>query len=91
MQFNILFEETIKQLEFDFRNIPAWAKALGVRWDNEFKNKYYPIKNMPQGKQRDAAFKKFWLRVVGALKSKGLTTQRIKDLGVPEYIFYTHY
>lgn len=90
MQFTILYEETIKQLEFDFRNIPAWARALGTEWDSVFKARYYPIKNMPKGKQRDAAFKKFWLKVVSSLKNKGLDIQRIKDLGIPEYIFYTH-
>lgn len=91
MQFDILFEETIKQLEFDFRNIPAWAKALGKMWENEFRDRYYPIKNMPKGKQRDVAFRKFWTKVINTLKNKSLNVQKIKDLGIPEYMFFTHY
>jgi hypothetical protein len=91
MQFDILFEETIKQLEFDFRNIPAWARALGSMWENVFRDRYYPIKNMSKSKQRDAAFRKFWTKVINTLKTKGLNTQKIKELGVPEYMFFTHY
>lgn len=90
MQFNCLINEVLQQLELDFRNIPAWARELGDAWDTVFKQRYYPIKNMSKGKQRDAAFKKFWLNVVSTLEVKGVSERKMIDLGVPEYIFNLH-
>lgn len=90
MKFDNLINEVLQQLELDFRNIPAWAKELGDVWDTVFKQRYYPIKNMSKGKQRDAAFKKFWLKVVSTLGGKGVSERKMIDLGVPEYIFNLH-
>ena len=90
MKFNTLINEVLQQLEIDFRNIPAWAKELGDVWGTTFKQRYYPIKNMSKGKQRDAAFKKFWLKVVSTLEVKGVSKRKMIDLGIPEYIFNLH-
>jgi hypothetical protein len=45
---------------------------------------------MSKGKQRDVAFKKFWLKVVSTLGDKGVSERKMIDLGVPEYIFNLH-
>lgn len=89
--FNIFLQEVYKQLELDFRNIPKWAKALEGDWDNVFKKKYYPIKNMQKNKQRDAAFKRFWMSVISSLKNKKYTEQQIIDMDVPEYMFHLYH
>jgi len=91
MNFDELYESALKQLELDFRDIPTWAKKLGDDWDNNIKRRYYPIKNMQKGKQRDAAFKKFWLLVVDKLRSKKMTDNEIINAGVPEYIFHLYH
>ena len=91
MTFDVLCENVLKQLELDFRDIPVWAKKLGEDWDNEIKRKYYPIKNMQKGKQRDAAFRKFWLLVVNKLRNKQMSDYDIMQAGVPEYIFHLHH
>jgi hypothetical protein len=90
MLFNKLFNETLQQLEFNFKDIPAWAKALNKDWDTLFKAKYYSIKNIKNERKRNASFRKFWPQVISALKDRGYTKYKIIDLGVPEYAFYTN-
>jgi hypothetical protein len=90
-RFHKLLYEVYQQLELDFRDIPKWAKCLGNDWDNTYEKRYYPIRNMQKGKQRDAAFKKFWLSVVLNLRDKGYSKYSIIDMGVPEYIFNLHH
>lgn len=87
MKFDAFYESMMNQLEFDFRNIPLWAKQLGSVWDDKIKNSYYSIKNMQKGVRRDAAFKKFWKSVIQILKGKGLSNSRLIALGIPEYMF----
>jgi len=91
MKFDSFYESMMQQLEFDFRNVPLWAKELGSDWDAKFSNKYYSIKNMEKGSRRDAAFRKFWKTIVNILKGKGLSNSRLIALGIPEYIFNLHH
>lgn len=90
-RFNLFLQEVYKQIEFDFRNIPKWAKALESDWDDNFKKKYYPIKNMQKNKQRNAAFKRFWTSVIANLKNKKYTDQQLVDMGVPEYTLHLYH
>lgn len=90
MKFDLLYEELMKQLELDFSNKPKWAVAASPHTD-ELLKKYYPIVNMPKGNRRSAAIKKFWKKVMSILQGKGLSLQRMKDLGIPEYILYSNY
>lgn len=91
MKFKEFYESMMNQLEFDFRNIPSWAKILGSDWDTKFKNSYYSIKNMQKSSRRDAAFKKFWTAIIKVLKGKGLSNSRLIALGIPEYMLNLHY
>jgi hypothetical protein len=91
MIYNTFLESVYKQLELDFRDIPKWAKALGDIWDKIYKSKYYPIKNMKKGKQRDAAFLKFWKNIILELKKAGFNYYQILDMGVPEYALNLHH
>jgi hypothetical protein len=91
MKFDKLYEELEKQLELHFSirkpvtEKPKWAVACGNLCDDVLK-KYYPIKNMQNGKRKSVAFKKFWMNVVKILKGKGLTSIQMQDLNIPEYI-----
>jgi hypothetical protein len=87
MKFDTYYESMMNQLEFDFRDIPEWAKKLESNWDNKFSKKYFSIKNMEIGSRRNAAFRKFWKSVIEILKGKGLSNSRLIDLGIPEYMF----
>ena len=94
MKFDRFYESMMNQLEFDYekvpswnKKIPMWAKELGDLWDSEYESKYYPIRNMQKGSRRDAAFKKFWTKVIKILKGKGLSNSRLIALGIPEYMF----
>jgi len=87
MKFDTFYESMMNQLEFDFRNIPLWAKKLESNWDDKLRNTYYSIKNMQKGSRRDAAFKKFWVVIIKLLKGKGLSNSRLIALGIPEYMF----
>ncbi len=88
MKFFKLIRETYEQLELDFTiKKPKWALACGDKCDYILK-KYYPIKNMPAGKRRDAAYRKFWKEVIYILKGKGFTPFKMQSLGVPEFMIY---
>ena len=72
MQFDILYEEILKQMQFDFNNTPKYnIKSWMDMVDINVKQKYFKIKNMksnPKGQR--IAFLKFWNQLIlgGSLK-----------------------
>lgn len=88
MKFDLLYEELMKQTEFDFNNKLRWLRYIPIELQSQFKNKYYPIINMREGRGKNAALNRFWSKVRNEIKiPKSIIDKNefLISLGFPEH------